>query len=170
MFYGYWIYDGRYYMFGTRFLELGVLHIWLWLMAFNVKRGEAMCIYCTSFLPYLEATTFTILLALFLLLWLVAPQLCSAFGEKIVVLFSFLAFFLQVCWLLSLHSWIVSSAPDKIILLALRVCMQNVFVFQSLQWICCGNFGRVTHISIWVSSCWHLNVSNWKYCSTFYSI
>lgn len=46
-------------------------------------------------------------------------------------------------WLLSLHSWIVGSALDKIVLLALRVCMQNVFVFQNLQWIVCEHYGHV---------------------------
>jgi len=34
-------------------------------------------------------------------------------------------------------------------LLALRVCMQNVFVFQSLQWIVCEHFGHVkTHFDL----------------------
>jgi len=55
-----------YSMFGTKFwLELEVLHIWLWLMELNLKIGEATCIYCMSFLPYLEATTFTSSLHLF---------------------------------------------------------------------------------------------------------
>jgi len=37
--------------------------------------------------------------------------------------------------------------------------MQNVCVFQSLQWIVCGHSGHVRYISIWISSCWHLRVS-----------
>jgi hypothetical protein len=37
--------------------------------------------------------------------------------------------------------------------------MQNVFVFQILQWIFYGHFGHVRYILIWVSSCWHLSVS-----------
>jgi hypothetical protein len=86
------------------FWELGALHIWLWLMAFIVKRGEATCIYCTSFLPYLEATTFTILLAFIFAALVSSASIVLGLWRKNSWLFSFLAFFLQVCWLLPLHS------------------------------------------------------------------
>jgi hypothetical protein len=56
-----WIYMVDYVFYGRCFGSLGVLHTWLWLMEINVKRGETMCIYYTSFLPYVEVTTFTIL-------------------------------------------------------------------------------------------------------------
>jgi hypothetical protein len=88
------IYMVDYVFYGKSFGSLGALHTWL--------MWETTCNYCTTFLPYLEAATFTIL-TLFWLLWLVFPLFCSAFG-RIVVLVSFLAFSLQVCWLLSIHS------------------------------------------------------------------
>jgi uncharacterized membrane protein len=50
-----------YVFYGKCFGSLGAFHTWLWLMEINVKRGETMCIYCTSLLPYLEVATFTIL-------------------------------------------------------------------------------------------------------------
>jgi uncharacterized membrane protein len=69
-------------MFGIRYWRISALHIWVWLMAFNVKRGEATCIYCTLFLPYLEATTFIILLVLVLVALVSNASIVLGLGGK----------------------------------------------------------------------------------------
>jgi len=57
-----WIYMVDYVFYRKKIGSLGAIHTWLWLMEINVKRRETMCIYYTSFLPYLKVATFTILM------------------------------------------------------------------------------------------------------------
>jgi uncharacterized membrane protein len=65
----------------------------MWLMAFNVERGEAMCIYCTSFLPYLEATTFTIPFALVVVALAGSTSIMLGLWRKKLCSVNLLAFF-----------------------------------------------------------------------------
>jgi hypothetical protein len=97
-----WIHMVNYVFYGKMFGSLGALHTWLWLMEINVKRGETTCIYCTSFLPYLEVATFTILALVLVALVSIASVFLGLWKNSGAL--SFLAFSLQVCWLLSLHS------------------------------------------------------------------
>jgi hypothetical protein len=71
---------------GTKSWRISALHSWLWFMVFNVEREEVTCIYCMSFLPYLEATTFIILLALVFVALVSSTSIVLGLGRKIIVL------------------------------------------------------------------------------------
>jgi uncharacterized membrane protein len=71
---------------GTNSWWISALHSWIWLMEFNVERGEEMCIYCMFFLPYLKATTFTILLVLVSVSLVSSTSIVLILGGNIIVL------------------------------------------------------------------------------------
>jgi hypothetical protein len=122
-----WIYMVDYVFYGKCFGILGALHTWLWLMEINVKRKETTCNYCTSFLPYLEVTTFTI------------PMLFLVSLVSIVSVFlrlwknsgaHYLSGILLTCMLNLISPFMnCNYTSNKIIMLALRVCLQSVFSF-----------------------------------------
>ena len=92
-----------------------------------------MCIYCMSFLPYLEDAKFTMFLVF--ALGALVNRNSTVFNPwgKGVAFCSFLSITLTGMRILYLHSLNLSSDRVKIVLLALGFFMQNVFVLQSLQ-------------------------------------